>query len=281
MGGGAVRPPGHRGGADRDGDRPARPPPVPRHRRTLALPLRKRAPRDNSKERGAGRARRRGTARGWRLGGWRLASLAGGGTLAAARPLGSALSRTWWPVAIPAALAVRRLRLPVAALILAPPLLDWADRRPPLDPARYVAARLLDDAAYSLGVWQGCLARRTIRPLLPVIGGKRPPADPRYRLTGDSATRGTGSRRLSASVVDERDDAGGGTAAGPAEVTMDVRRTHRYDLTVTWTGNRGTGTSGYRDYGRDHEVGADGRPAIAGQRRPGVPRRQDAVEPGA
>jgi hypothetical protein len=77
--------------------------------------------------------------------------------------------------AIPAALAVRKLRAPVAALILLPPLLDWADRRPPLDPARYVAARLLDDAAYSLGVWQGCLARRTARPLLPVIGGKRPP----------------------------------------------------------------------------------------------------------
>jgi hypothetical protein len=107
---------------------------------------------------------------------WSLAvDLAGGGTVAAARPLGSALSRAWWPIAIPAALAVRKLRLPVAALILAPPLLDWADRKPPLDPARYVAARLLDDAAYSLGVWQGCLARRTIRPLLPVIGGQRRP----------------------------------------------------------------------------------------------------------
>jgi mycofactocin glycosyltransferase len=105
---------------------------------------------------------------------WELAvGLAGGGTLDAYRPLGSALSRTWWPVALPAALAVRRLRLPVAALILAPPLLDWADRRPPLDPARYVAARLLDDAAYSIGVWQGCLARRTVQPLLPLIGGGR------------------------------------------------------------------------------------------------------------
>ena len=102
---------------------------------------------------------------------WALAiRLAGGGTLAAGRPLGSALSRTWWPVAIPAAVAVPKLRLPVAALILAPPLLDWADRRPPLDPARYVTARLLDDAAYSLGVWQGCLSHRTIRPLLPVFG---------------------------------------------------------------------------------------------------------------
>jgi mycofactocin glycosyltransferase len=118
---------------------------------------------------------------------WTLAArLAGGGTVAAARPLGSALSRTGWPIAIPAAVAVPRLRLPVAALILAPPLLDWADRRPPLDPARYVAARLLDDAAYSLGVWQGCLSRRTVRPLLPVFGvrtgarrgGSRPSASP-------------------------------------------------------------------------------------------------------
>jgi organic hydroperoxide reductase OsmC/OhrA len=49
---------------------------------------------------------------------------------------------------------------------------------------------------------------------------------------------------------------------------MGVRRTHRYDVTTTWTGNRGTGTSGYRDYDRDHEVAADGRPAIAGSADP-------------
>jgi mycofactocin system glycosyltransferase len=104
---------------------------------------------------------------------WRLAvTQAAGGTLAAARPLGSAISRTWWPAAVPAAIAVRRLRLPLAALVLGPPLLDWLDRRPPLDPARYVAARLLDDAGYSLGVWQGCAERRTVRPLLPVLRGR-------------------------------------------------------------------------------------------------------------
>jgi mycofactocin glycosyltransferase len=104
---------------------------------------------------------------------WRLAArLAGGGTLAAGRPLGSAISRTWWPVALPAAVAVRRLRLPLAALVLAPPLLDWLDRRPPLDPARYVAARLLDDVAYSAGVWQGCAEYRTVRPLLPQLGAR-------------------------------------------------------------------------------------------------------------
>jgi mycofactocin glycosyltransferase len=104
---------------------------------------------------------------------WPLAArLAAGGTLAAGRPLGSAISRTWWPVALPAALAVRRLRWPLAALVVVPPLLDWLDRRPPLDPARYVAARLLDDIGYSLGVWQGCAERRTIRPLLPRLGGR-------------------------------------------------------------------------------------------------------------
>ena len=109
-------------------------------------------------------SKRRGSAAAWVL----AVRLAGGGTLAAGRPLGSALSRTWWPVAIPAAVCVPRLRLPIVALILTPPLLDWAaDRRPPLDPVRYVAARLLDDVAYSLGVWKGCVTRRTIRPLLP------------------------------------------------------------------------------------------------------------------
>jgi organic hydroperoxide reductase OsmC/OhrA len=49
---------------------------------------------------------------------------------------------------------------------------------------------------------------------------------------------------------------------------MGVRRTHRYDLTMTWTGNRGTGTSGYRDFGRDHEIAADGRPVIEGSSDP-------------
>jgi mycofactocin glycosyltransferase len=121
------------------------------------------------------------TGEGWPLpagsAAWRLAvSQAAGGTLAAGRPLGSAISRTWWPVALPAAIAVRRLRLPLAGLVLAPPLLDWLDRRPPLDPARYVAARLLDDAGYSVGVWQGCVKRRTVRPLLPLLRWRDRPA---------------------------------------------------------------------------------------------------------
>ncbi len=138
---------------------------------------------------------------------WRLAvAQAGGGTLAAARPLGSAISRTWWPVAVPAAIAVRRLRLPLAALVLAPPLLDWLDRRPPLDPARYVAARLLDDAGYSLGVWQGCAERRTVRPLLPLLRARdRHLCRPRLNSAGTMMSSGDSSPmedRPSASSVE-------------------------------------------------------------------------------
>jgi len=126
---------------------------------------------------------------------WRLAvRQAAGGTLAAARPLGSAICRTWWPVTLPAAIAVRRLRLPLAALVLAPPLLDWLDRRPPLDPVRYVAARLLDDAGYSLGVWQGCAERRTVRPLLPVLRGRDPHlCRPRLNSAGTMTSSGDSS----------------------------------------------------------------------------------------
>ncbi|UJW76602.1 OsmC family protein [Rhizobium sp. SL42] len=37
---------------------------------------------------------------------------------------------------------------------------------------------------------------------------------------------------------------------------------HEYKVTVTWQGNTGTGTSGYRDYGRDHVISAEGKPDI-------------------
>ena len=39
---------------------------------------------------------------------------------------------------------------------------------------------------------------------------------------------------------------------------------HHYALTVEWTGNRGTGTSGYREFGRDHLIRAEGNPPIEG-----------------
>ncbi len=47
-----------------------------------------------------------------------------------------------------------------------------------------------------------------------------------------------------------------------------MAREHRYLVTVEWTGNTGTGTSGYRSYERRHEIRSDGKPAIAASSDP-------------
>ena len=39
---------------------------------------------------------------------------------------------------------------------------------------------------------------------------------------------------------------------------------HHYEVSLTWQGNRGTGTSGYKDYGRDHTLSAPGKHDIEG-----------------
>jgi organic hydroperoxide reductase OsmC/OhrA len=41
-----------------------------------------------------------------------------------------------------------------------------------------------------------------------------------------------------------------------------MAREHSYSINVRWTGNTGTGTSGFREYKRDHEISAPGKPSI-------------------
>jgi organic hydroperoxide reductase OsmC/OhrA len=41
-------------------------------------------------------------------------------------------------------------------------------------------------------------------------------------------------------------------------------RSHRYALELEWTGNTGSGTSGYRDYRRDHVISVEGKPPLTG-----------------
>lgn len=43
-----------------------------------------------------------------------------------------------------------------------------------------------------------------------------------------------------------------------------TKRMHTYATVVRWTGNTGTGTSGYRAYHRDHEISAPGKPTLPG-----------------
>ncbi len=45
-------------------------------------------------------------------------------------------------------------------------------------------------------------------------------------------------------------------------MTIEPPRDHAYVVTITWTGNRGTGTSGYRAYDRAHEVTVLGKPSV-------------------
>jgi len=64
-----------------------------------------------------------------------------------------------WPPLIPLA----------AILILVPPIWDHQRFKPALSLPAFVALYWLEMAAYQLGVWRGCLARRCWRPLLPLI----------------------------------------------------------------------------------------------------------------
>jgi len=56
---------------------------------------------------------------------------------------------------------------------------------------------------------------------------------------------------------------------------------HQYRATITWTGNQGTGTSGYRAYGRNHVINIEGKPEIPGSSDPsfrGDPTRYNPEE---
>ncbi len=46
------------------------------------------------------------------------------------------------------------------------------------------------------------------------------------------------------------------------------KKEHSYRTTVTWTGNKGTGTSDYRAYERDHVISAEGKPDVPGSSDP-------------
>ncbi|WP_406358298.1 mycofactocin biosynthesis glycosyltransferase MftF [Streptomyces sp. NBC_00658] len=97
---------------------------------------------------------------------WPLATrLAGGGTLMAGELLGRTLLRAWLPLALPVAVAVPKLRLPLAAAAVAPAVLAYRRSGSGLGAVPWVTLKLLDDAAYGLGVWRGCLRERTAAPL--------------------------------------------------------------------------------------------------------------------
>ena len=54
-----------------------------------------------------------------------------------------------------------------------------------------------------------------------------------------------------------------------------MNHAHSYRVNVEWTGNRGSGTNGYRNYGREHVIRIEGKADIAGSSDPAF--RGDAV----
>jgi organic hydroperoxide reductase OsmC/OhrA len=47
-----------------------------------------------------------------------------------------------------------------------------------------------------------------------------------------------------------------------------MSKEHHYKTTIQWTGNKGTGTSGYRNYERSHIIAVDHKPIIEGSSDP-------------
>ena len=63
-----------------------------------------------------------------------------------------------------------RLRRAAAVLaIVLPPLVEWQQTRPRLDPIRFSVGVLADQATYGLGVWRSCLRERTLAPVRPKL----------------------------------------------------------------------------------------------------------------
>ena len=83
------------------------------------------------------------------------------GTARAATMLGGPL------VLLAVARGPRRARVLGTLALTVPPVVEWWRQRPPLDPARWLAASIVDDTAYGLGVWTGCIATRSWSPLIP------------------------------------------------------------------------------------------------------------------
>ena len=47
-----------------------------------------------------------------------------------------------------------------------------------------------------------------------------------------------------------------------------MAREHSYEARVTWTGNLGQGTAGYKAYARDYDIACPGRPPLRGSADP-------------
>ncbi len=111
--------------------------------------------------------------------------LAGLGHLHAGRILATALTRSWWPVSLLAALVSSRARRVLVAAVAVPTLLDWWKVRRSIDPVRFAVLRLLDDGSYGFGLWKGAWTRQSAAALVPDLTSW--PNRPKYAASREAA----------------------------------------------------------------------------------------------
>lgn len=51
-------------------------------------------------------------------------------------------------------------------------------------------------------------------------------------------------------------------------MNLEMHRTHKYKVTINWTGNTGTGTDHYKKYERCHQIITENKPVILGSSDP-------------
>jgi mycofactocin glycosyltransferase len=112
-------------------------------------------------------------------------------------------------------------RAAAASLLLAPPLTEWAEKRPGLSPARFVAARIADDVCYGAGVWTGAIRSRTALPVRPVLVGRPVRIEPRPLAARARQAPGAGHARGGAQPANGPEPANGRRAANGRHTPTD------------------------------------------------------------
>lgn len=121
--------------------------------------------------------------------------IAGKGLLSDAQATGHLLRREWWPVGVVALAATSRsgVARAAAAAMLAEPVGEWFTRRPALDLPRYLALRLMEDAAYGSGVIAGAVRSRRLTVLVPSLRRKPNQPFPRRKPAQETPNAGRSS----------------------------------------------------------------------------------------
>ncbi|MCU1393380.1 MAG: hypothetical protein JWM34_1808 [Ilumatobacteraceae bacterium] len=117
------------------------------------------------------------------------------GHLHAGRSLADGVTRAWWPVALAASVVSRRSRRAAAVCVVVPAAVDWWQARSRdgsvIDPASYLALRIVDDSAYASGLFVGAWRERSLDALRPDLSGwpGRSAADRRTQRGGQRPTQ--------------------------------------------------------------------------------------------